>query len=297
MSELFDTFSDYESHPCVPIYNGSKIEKVKLTGSMAALAMMVSDSIEEKRIETRYESSKLIKKGWHVTYRDIGCIGEMAMSMIRNIPMNYFLYPDPNDEGGIDFPDGCQVKTNTYCGNNDIVLKIPIDKWDKIYSNNKVSHFVLASLNSVNIHKLEEYKSCKSYKPDCHKKLNDLEVDIFGQIGKERFNSAKIQSENKEFGDKIYYYVSSNDLYPVSKNIYEIETVTKNGFEYSIVRDYINNTERRIRGSNGDVTINNKRCTLKTKKLSEKSMIFANGKNVNWSENFNEIAIVSEAII
>lgn len=61
------------------------------------------------------QESKKWTQQWYVRNLLIGLKGEFAYSKYTNQPLNTTIFKDSGD-GGIDFPDGAQVKTTTFDG-------------------------------------------------------------------------------------------------------------------------------------------------------------------------------------
>ncbi|NBW57502.1 hypothetical protein EBR43_06935 [bacterium] len=111
----------------------------------------------------------------------IGTAGEIAYGKLHGLKVNMLL--KSQGDGGIDFKDGAQVKTVTYCGRDKKELKM-----SKLYSKKMPKKLVLAHYDAQN-------------KSD--------HVTLIGEISYDNFINKK---KEKWYFNKKVYYVTEDEL-------------------------------------------------------------------------------------
>ena len=121
----------------------------------------------------------------------IGALGELAYGHATNQEVNFEVYEGYKGDGGIDFPDGTDVKTSTWQGGG-VQLKV----------------------SRKNPKKCKQYALCRIV--DHNKKKNyteDLAVQVLGVISYKDFHKNKLKS----FYD--YDFVYEDKLIPLPNEI------------------------------------------------------------------------------
>lgn len=112
----------------------------------------------------------------------LGLLGEAAYGIVNNMQVNTDSWSDRGD-GGVDFPDGADVKTISYTGNN------PQLKLNKLPDDNcKAEKFILAV---------------------CDIKHKPNEVHLIGEITAKNF---KNKATLRRYGSNLCYAVDVTDL-------------------------------------------------------------------------------------
>jgi len=113
-----------------------KYKEILLAPNQLEYAILVG----KKRISNAYK-----RKYYNQNDSVVGAVGEYAYSLFTNMPFDDTIYN--TGDGGVDFPDGTDVKTSTFTGYN-VELKVG-RKYDT------VKKYVLAQYNpTINPHKV-----------------------------------------------------------------------------------------------------------------------------------------------
>ena len=148
---------------------------------------MRSFTLTKEQVELAFDTAKKIQqskaytRGWSVDNIALGILGEIAYGLMTGNPINTDVWNDKSD-GGIDFPDGTDVKTISYQGPD------PELKMGKIPVSPKATKLVLAV---------------------CNIKKNPNEVKLVGEISMDNF---KIKASKRQYGDMSWFAVTSSEL-------------------------------------------------------------------------------------
>jgi hypothetical protein len=134
-----------------------------------------------KDLAQKIKDSKEYTKFWKIDNIVIGILGEMAYAQLKSFNINENVWSNYTD-GGIDFLDGTDVKTITYCGPNPELKLSKIPKWTR------KQKLVLA---------ICDYKNYPN------------KVDLVGEISFEHF---KERATLRTYGDKSWHAVTPDLL-------------------------------------------------------------------------------------
>lgn len=149
---------------------------------------MKTFTLTQEQVATAYDVAAQIKASkpytskWSAENIAIGLLGETAYSIMTNVVVNTEVWQDRGD-GGVDFPDGTDVKTISFTGRQPElkVSKMPVEGC-------KVKKYVLAI---------------------CDPKQSPNKVHLVGEISVENF---KQKASLRQYGDKFWYAVTPTEL-------------------------------------------------------------------------------------
>ena len=149
---------------------------------------MKTFTLTQEQVATAYDIAAQIKASkpdtskWSAENIAIGLLGETAYGIMTNVVVNTEVWQDRGD-GGVDFPDGTDVKTISFTGRQPElkVSKMPVE-------GSKVKKYVLAI---------------------CDPKQSPNKVHLVGEISVENF---KQKASLRQYGDKFWYAVTPTEL-------------------------------------------------------------------------------------
>ena len=144
------------------------------------------------------------RKYFNCSYENyfIGALGELAYGELTNQQVNFDVYTGVKGDGGIDFPDGTDVKTSTWQGDG-VQLKVS-------RQSEKCKQYALCRV-------VDEARAYGG--PTKFELTKQIPVQVFGTISRKDFNKYKLRSHydyDYVYADKLTGFDGTFDAnYPV----------------------------------------------------------------------------------